>query len=267
MIKRNIALFWNNRELIAQLTKREISSRYRGSYLGIVWSFIIPIVMMVIYTFVFSVIFKAKWENQTTGQLEFALLLFSGIIAYNIFSEIVSRAPTLILNNSNYVKKVVFPLEIISIVSVLSALFHFLINAVILLLSLMLIQHSLHVTVVFLPLVILPLILLSLGLSWFFSALGVYIRDINHIIGLALQALMFLSPIFYSISSIPNKGIQTLYYLNPISYVVEDMRKIMVWGQLPDWNFFIIGLFISLVICLGGLMWFKKTRKGFADVL
>lgn len=260
-------VLFSNYSLIIQFTNREIIGRYKGSYLGLLWSLITPLLMLTIYTFVFSMVFNARWgENASDSKLEFALLLFAGLIIFNVFSEVVSRAPHLITSNVNFVKKVVFPLEILPIVSLASALFHAIISIGILLLFLLVFMKTFNWTVLFLPIVILPICLTALGLGWFLSSLGVYVRDIGQVIGVIIPALMFLSPIFYPISVVP-KEVQFLYYINPISYAVEDMRKILIWGQYPDWKWLIIGTIIGLMTSILGYLWFQKTRGGFSDVL
>lgn len=261
-----IANLWQHRELIKQFIMREVIGRYRGSYMGILWSFINPLFMLAVYTFVFSVVFKARWGVGTGSKTEFALILFCGITTFNLFAEVVNRAPGLILGNVNYVKKVVFPLEILPVVTLGSALVNGAISFSILTLGLIVLLGVFHWTLVFIPLVLLPLLLLSLGLGWFFASLGVYLRDIGHIIGVAVQVLMFLSPIFYPISAIPVE-LQSIYHINPLSYVVEDMRRIMVWGQLPNWEWLIFGTVIGGLVAHLGYVWFQKTRGGFADVL
>ncbi|MFC5446854.1 ABC transporter permease [Paenibacillus aestuarii] len=262
-----VHIFMKNRDLISQFVKREIIARYKGSYLGIIWSFLNPLLMLSVYTFVFSEIFKAKWSSGVDeSKIEFALVLFCGLITFNIFSETVSRAPSLIISNPNYVKKVVFPVEILPIISMGSSLFQFLINLIILFLGVFLFLGAVHWTIVFLPLVLLPIVLLSMGISWFLASLGVYLRDIAQIISIAVQAIMLISPIFYSVSSIPQK-FRIIYDLNPISYVVEDMRRIIIWGQLPQWGWLVSGTILSLFIFFIGYFWFRKTRQGFADVL
>lgn len=260
------ANLWRQRELIKQFVKREVTGRYRGSYLGIVWSFLNPLFMLVVYTFVFSVVFKARWSTESSSKTEFALILFCGITTFNLFAEIVTRAPGLIVNNVNYVKKVVFPLEILPVVVLGSAFVHGCISLSILTISLAVLLGVFHWTIIFLPLVLLPLVLLSTGLGWFLASLGVFLRDIGHIIGVVVQVLMFLSPIFYPVSAIPIE-LQPIYYINPLSYVVEDMRRIMVWGQLPNWEWLILGNIIGGSVALLGHAWFQKTRGGFADVL
>ena len=253
--------------LIKQFVKRDIAARYKGSYLGIVWSFITPLLMLTIYTFVFSVVFQARWGSDVeTSKAEFALLLFSGLIVFNLFSEVISKSPTLVVSNANYVKKVVFPLEILPIVTLGSALFHALISLVILIVGAFVTLGEIHWTILLFPIVILPMLLVTLGLSWLFASLGVYIRDIGQIVTVAIPALMFLSPIFYPISSIPEE-LRFLYYFNPVSYVVEDARRVLIWGEMPHWDWFGYGMIIGTIVFALGYIWFNKTRKGFADVI
>ncbi|MCG9966645.1 ABC transporter permease [Pelotomaculum terephthalicicum JT] len=264
-----IFIFWNlwrQRELIVQLTKRDIIGRYKGSCFGILWSFITPIFMLIVYTFVFSVVFKAKWGVGSDSKVEFAMVLFCGLNAYNIFSECINRAPGLILNNANFVKKVVFPLEILPIVVIGSALINGCIGFLVLMAGVVFFMGILNWTVLFLPLVLLPLLLLTLGLSWFLASLGVFLRDIGQVVTVLISALLFASPIFYPITAIPEE-LQKLFYLNPISYIVQDLRRIFIWGQMPDWDWLLAGITIGIFVTALGHAWFQKTRGGFADVL
>lgn len=258
--------FWRNRQLILQFIKRDVSSRYKGSYLGRIWSILTPLFMLAIYTFVFSVVFQAKWNVSTDNKLDFAFIIFSGIIAFNVFSDVILRAPNLIISNVNLVKKIVFPLEILVVVVMGSSLFLAAINLLILILGQFIFNRVIHWTIVLLPVVMMPLILISLGLGWFLASLGTYYRDISHVIGLVVSALMFMSPIFYPVSNIP-EGLRGLYSLNPISHIVEDMRRVLVFGQMPNWEWIFFGSLIGLVMSFLGLKWFNKTRGGFADVL
>lgn len=258
---------WKQRNLINQLIKREVIGRYKGSYLGIIWSFINPLMMLVIYTYFFSVVFKAKWGGSAgESQVEFALILFCGLITFNLFSDVITRAPSIVINNPNYVKKVVFPLEIFPVTILGAALVHFLINLTILTIGLILLMGIINWTIIFVPIVLLPLLFMTLGLGWIFASLGVFIRDIGQFIGIAVQALMFLSPIFYPISIIPEK-FRVFYYLNPISFVVEDMRKVIILGEMPDWTWLFIGTIMGIFLSWIGYLWFQKTKGGFADVL
>lgn len=257
---------WREKQLIGQFVKREIAIRYRGSYLGLLWSFITPFCMLVVYTFVFSVVFQARWGDGDGGKAVFALLLFAGITTFNILSEVLLKAPYVVIGNANYVKKVVFPLEILPVVTLGAALVNAGISLLILLVGVFFVQGAVHWTAVFVPVVLMPLLLLSLGFGWLLASLGVFLRDIGHIIGLGVQALMFLSPIFYPISAIPAE-LQIIYYINPLSYVVEDMRRIVVNGQLPSWEWLLLGTAVGLVVAVLGYNWFQKTRGGFADVM
>jgi lipopolysaccharide transport system permease protein len=259
--------FKRNRRLIFEMTKRDIKKRYQGSIFGIAWSFITPLLMLAVYTFVFSVIFKSRWGiSQNESRIDFAIILFAGLIIFNIFSESLNQSPSLIINNVNYVKKVIFPLEILSLVSIGSILFHGLVSLIILLLVQLLFKGFFPIAIFFLPFAFLPIILLSLGVSWFFSALGVYIRDISQILGVFTTILMFTSAIFFPLSALPEKY-QILLKFNPIAMVVEECRRILVYGQSPDWLLTGILLIVSALTAYLGFWWFQKTRKGFADVL
>lgn len=261
-----LKVLWSNKNLLNQFTKRDVIGRYKGSYLGLLWTFITPLLMLVIYTFVFSEVFKARWGTAGENKAEYALVIFTGLIVFNIFSEVVTRAPGLLVGNANLVTKVVFPLEIMPVAILGASLFHAAINFALLIVSLMLILGVLQWTLFLVPLVLLPLLLLSLGLGWILSSLGVYLRDLGQVIGIAMQAIMLMSPIFYPISSIPEK-LRFIYYINPVSYVIEDMRRIVIWGEMPNWTWLCIGTAIGLLVCITGYTWFQKTKKGFADVL
>ncbi|MGK5066907.1 ABC transporter permease [Janthinobacterium sp. RT4P48] len=257
---------WKNRALISALVRREVVGRYRGSMMGILWSFFNPILMLAVYTFVFSVVFKSRWAGGSDSKTEFALVLFSGLIVFNLFAECINRAPSLILNNVNYVKKVVFPLEVLPLVALGSALFHTIISLIVWMVAYLVLFGMPHATVLLLPLVIMPLILFVLGLSWALASLGVYLRDVSQVIGIVTTVLMFLSPIFYSTSSLPEQY-RPLLQLNPMTPVIEQVREVLFWGRLPDMGFLMIYLAASAAIAMLGFAWFQKTRKGFADVL
>ncbi|MBS7808224.1 ABC transporter permease [Variovorax sp. PCZ-1] len=255
-----------NRELILVCVKREVQLRYKGSFLGIAWSFVLPLCMLAVYTFIFSEVFKARWNPVSDSKTEFALILFVGLIVFSIFSESISRAPSLIVSNVNYVKKVVFPLEILPWVIVANAVFHACISMLVWLAAYLLFFGLPHWTIVFLPIVILPLVFLVVGMSWFLSSLGVYLRDVGQFIGVAITALMFLSPIFFPLKAIP-ATYRYLFYANPLTPIIEISRDVLYWGKIPDALTLGIAWITSAVICWLGFAWFQKTRKGFADVL
>lgn len=257
---------WRNRHLLASLTRREVVGRYRGSMLGMLWSFFNPLFMLAVYTFAFGVIFQARWNAASDSTMEFAVVLFVGLLVFNLFAECISRAPNLILSNVSYVKKVVFPLEILPYVILGGALFHLLISfAVWLLFHLVFIGWP-PVTALLLPLVLLPLVLFTLGVSWLLAALGVYLRDVGHVVGVAILALMFLSAIFYPVEAIP-EAIRGYMMLNPLLYVIEQARQVLMWGNLPIMWHWILALAGGALAAWGGFAVFQRTRKGFADVL
>ena len=258
---------WRNRDLIWQMTRREIAARYRGSIIGLAWSFINPLLMLTVYTFVFSVVFKAQWRiGGNESRADFAIILFVGMIVFGLFAEMVNRAPTQIVSNTNYVKKVVFPLEILSLVSLGSVLFHSIVSLIVLLVAQLMINRAIPWTVVLFPLVLLPLIFTSLGVAWFLAALGVYVRDIGQITTVLTTVLMFLSAIFYPISALPEKY-QAWLRLNPLVLIISESRKVLIFGSLPDWSWLGLSWVMGLAIAFAGFWWFQKTRKGFADVL
>jgi lipopolysaccharide transport system permease protein len=261
-----VASLWRNRGLIHASAKREVLSRYRGSALGILWSFFNPLLMMSVYTFVFSEVFKARWNAASDSKTEFALVLFAGLIVFNLFAECIIRAPGLILSNVNYVKKVVFPLEILPFVSLLSALYHAFISLIVWLLVYMVFFGMPHASAVYLPLILLPLGLFIMGLSWTLASLGVFFRDVSQFIGVMTTVMMFLSPIFYPATALP-EVYRDLLFMNPLTPAIELSRDVLYWGKEP--NFSMLGIYWLVTTALAwlGFVWFQKTRKGFADVL
>ena len=264
--KEMVSTLWRNRGLVNAMIQREVIGRYRGSFFGILWSFFNPVFMLVVYTFVFSVIFKSRWGAGTGSRTEFALVLFAGLILFNLFAECVTRAPTLILSNVNYVKKVVFPLEILPWIALGSAFFHAAISLLVWLIAYLFLFGTPHATVLLLPLVLFPLLMLIMGLTWGLASLGVYLRDVSQFIGICITVLMFLSPIFYPASALP-EAYRGLLILNPLTPAIEQARDVMYWGKVPDLG----GLFLyscgAMLVAWTGFFWFQKTRKGFSDVL
>ena len=260
------ASFLNNRHLTKSLVKREIIGRYRGSMLGLLWSFFNPVLMLLVYTFVFSVIFQARWGGGGDSKTEFALVLFAGLIVFSLFSEMLNRSPRLILDNVNYVKKVVFPLEILPIVALGAALFHMLISLMVWAIAFALLFGRPPITACLLPIVLMPLILFTLGISWLLASLGVYLRDLSQFVAVISTVLMFLSPIFYPVSALPEEY-QYFLYLNPLTNIIEQVRNVLYWGNLPDFFEILISTLLSLLFAWFGFAWFQKTRKGFSDVL
>ena len=264
---RFVSSLLQHRELWWRLSEREIAGRYRGSVLGWGWSLLTPLLMLGVYTFVFSTVFKARWGDlEQAGSLGFAINLFAGLISFNIFAECASQAPTLILGNVNYVKKVIFPLEILSAVSVSAALFHACTSTVILLAFELIAIQQVPLTVLWLPLVWLPYVLGCLAMSWCISALGVFLRDLGQVIGVMVSMLMFMSAVFYPLSALP-PTLQTVMGLNPLVVVIEQSRRILVQGVLPSTSYVVLGSVLMLGLCELSYRLFNKARRGFADVL
>lgn len=253
--------------LIRQMARREIVSRYRASVLGMLWSFIQPLLMLGIYSFVFGHIMNTRWPVQGADVPGlFPLILFSGLILHGLLAECLARAPGLVVGQPNFVKKVVFPLEVLPVVMVASALFHFLISLLILLAGVVWVKGSIPVEALLVPLYLAPFLLICLGLGWGVSALGVYVRDVNHVIGLGITMLLFFSPILYPLEMLPEWARPWLM-LNPLTLPVEALRLLLLSGQLPPAELWAGYAAASVVIALLGLCFFEKTRKGFADVL
>jgi lipopolysaccharide transport system permease protein len=258
---------WKHRQLVAKSIAREIAARYRGSVGGLSWAVIQPLLMLAVYTFVFSTVFKARWPAGRDAEgIGFAVVLFVGLIVQGIFAECASRAPTLLVNNANFVKKVVFPLEILPIVTMGVALFHAAVNVGALLLVMLFAGTPFHLEILLTPVVLLPFVILTVGISWLLAAFGVFLRDIGQIIGLLITALLFLSPVFYPLSAIPEDA-RGLLYLNPLTVPIEQIRESLLWGMVPSWQVYIVYAAVSWAIASIGYGVFQRLRGGFADVL
>ena len=261
-----LSSLWAYRSLTYASAKREVLGRYKGSTLGLVWSFFNPLFMLAVYTIVFSEILKPRWNAGNDSKTEFALVLFAGLLMFNLFAECINRAPNLIVSNANYVKKVVFPLEILPVVNLISALFHAAISLLVWLLAYLVFFGMPHTTALYLPLVILPFAFFILGMSWALASLGVYLRDVSQVIGIITTVLMFMSPVFYPASSLP-ENYRGLLFMNPLTPVIEQSRDVLYWGIQPDFVLLAMYWFASVCIACLGFAWFQKTRLGFADVL
>jgi lipopolysaccharide transport system permease protein len=269
---------WRQRELLCQLSWREVQGRYRGSMLGWGWSLFTPLLMLAVYTFVFSQVFQARWGDfQHSGPLVFAINLFAGLIVFNIFSETANQAPGLMLENANLVTRVIFPLEILPAVTVAAASFHAFTSVVVLagfqlmngLLSAPgdgVVSPVIPVTFLWLPLVWLPLVSSCLALGWLLSALGVYLRDLGQMIGVGVNLMMFLSAVFYPLSALPPQW-QPLLRMNPLVLVIEQTRRVAVNGLPPSLSYLVWGCLVGLLVCEFAFRSFQKARRGFADVL
>ena len=262
-----ISQLWRQRELITRLTQREIQTRYRGSVVGWGWTILTPLLMLTIYTFVFSSIFKARWESTAElGSAGFALNIFTGMVVFGLFSECATRAPTLITSNSNYVTKVRFPLETLGCTVLGNGLFHAFTSLVILLAFRIVATGSFPWSSLCLPVVWLPYLLLALAMTWILSALGVYLRDLGQVVTVATSALMFMSAVFYPLSALPERW-APLFKLNPIAWWIEETRALIVLNHWPNPAAIVAQLLAAILICEAALLLFRKASRGFADVL
>ena len=252
-------------DLTLELTKREFSSRYQGSLGGIVWSFIQPLFLLAIYTLAFGVILKARWsfsENTT----EYAFMLFAGLIVFHAFAECLSRSVTLITSNPNYVKKIVFPLELLPIVTVITAFVHLLIGTGIWIFGYSLLFGKPHLTVFLTPLILGCFLPVLLGISWLFAAMGVVIKDSHQMVGILNHTLLFLTPVFYSVDAAPPM-IQRFLMLNPLTFIIEQFRLILFYGQMPAMRgLAAYGVLATIFASLSFLV-FKRLQLFFADAV
>lgn len=257
---------WRHRGLVASLAQRDVLGRYRGSALGLLWSFVTPLLMLAVYTFVFGIVFGSRWSAASESRAEFALVLFVGMMVFNLFSECLTRAPALVLNNANYVKRVVFPLEILPWVTLAAALFHFAVSLLVWVAAFAVINGPPPPTALLLPVVLLPIVLVTIGLTWLFASLGVFLRDVGQFMNVLVMALLFLAPVFYPVAAVP-EGLRRWIYVNPLTIPIEMARDVLYWGRLPGASAWVISVIAGTLVAWAGFAWFQKTRKGFADVL
>ena len=256
---------WLQRSLVLELTKREFSGRYNGSFGGIMWSFIQPLFLLTVYTVAFGVILKARWGSGGSTP-EYALMLFAGLIIFNAFSEVLSKSSTLITSNPNFVKKVVFPLELLPVITVANALIHALIGIVVWFLGYILLFGVPKTTAILFPMILVCFVPILLGLGWLLSALGVIIRDISQLTGMLNHTLLFLTPIFYSIDAAPPM-LQNLLMLNPLTFIVEQFRLVLFYGQMPAMKSLAVYFVLASGFAWISLILFKRLRPNFADMV
>lgn len=257
----------SHKYLFFQMLKRDIQQRYRGSQLGFLWAFFYPILMLLVYTFVFGMVMKVKWGVAGQDNIDFGLILFAGLLLHGLLAEVMIGSVRLITGNSQYVKKVVFPLEILSLVTLANALFHMLLGLLILLVIYVVTGNTLHWTILLTPVVLFPFIIFLLGASWFVSVLGVYVRDLGQVIGVLMTVLMFLCSIVFPFHNLPIEIQPYVLWLNPLTIIVEQLRTVLLFGQLPDWELLGIYSIFALAMFFAGVWFFKRTRDGFADVI
>ncbi|MFK2893578.1 ABC transporter permease [Dyella flagellata] len=261
-----ISALTSQRSLTIELSKRDVLGRYRGATFGLLWSLISPFLTLSIYTFAFGSILKSRWPQTSNGAASFAMILFVGLIVHGFFAECLSRSATLITDNVNFVKRVIFPLEILPWSMVAGAIFHTLMNIIVFTVLHYFLDGHVSGLVLLFPVVMVPLILLAIGIGWIFAALGVYFRDISQVTGVISTAMFFLSSAMVPVSALP-AAYQPIFRLNPITFIIDQARQVALWGNFPDW----LGLFeytlVSFMIMMLGFGMFQVARRGFADVL
>jgi len=264
--------FWR---LLWQLGCRDIQTRYKGSVLGLLWSLITPILTVSLYTFLFSGVFHAQWGEDfgnaktldaSPSHGQYAMILFTGLMLHTFLADIMQRAGWVVTQQANLVKKVVFPLHVLPAVVVFSSIFQIMVSLLVLLLALLLTGQSAHLSWIGLPLLLLPFVILGLGMAWLLGALGVFLRDLNQLMGWLVTALLFSAPVLYPLKTVSQK-MGAWLYLNPLTYMVEEWRQVIYAGSWPHWDQWGVYLLFSMVFAWLGYLLFGKMKKGFADVL
>ena len=256
---------WRHRSLVLELTKREFSGRYRGSFGGVVWSFVQPLFLLTVYTIAFGLILKARW-GFSGSTADYALMLFAGLIVFNAFSEVLSKSPTLVTTNPNFVKKVVFPLELLPVITVATSLIHALIGIAVWLVGYIILFGTPKATALLFPLILVCFIPVLLGLGWLLSALGVIVRDISQLTSILNHTLLFLTPIFYSIEAAPPL-LQNLLMINPLTFIVEQFRLVLFYGQIPAFKGLVVYFVLASLFAWISLVLFRRLRPSFADMV
>lgn len=255
-----------HRSLTWQMAKRDVLGRYRGASFGLLWSLISPFLMLLIYTLAFGYLLKSRWPGTSGNIADFSMLLFIGLIVHGFFAECLNRAPILIVSSPNLVKRIVFPLQVLPWMMVLSALFHAIANSLVYVALNLALRGEFMPTVLLLPLVVLPLAVAALGVGWLLSSLSVFLRDIGQITGVLATAMLFLSSAIVPVDTLPDHY-QWVFRLNPLTFIIDQAREVAFWGRMPDWAG--LGLYAmgAVLFAYLGYAVFQKTRRGFADVL
>lgn len=257
---------YTNGYLLRRLVKKDIRQRYQGSVLGVLWTMLVPVLMLVIYTFIFSEVFQAKWNMDTTDTYQFALMLFCGLSAFNLVGEVMNRSTTLLASHVNYVKKVIFPLEILPVVLTLSALFHCAVSYGILIAAKYILYRTVSPTLYLLLPAMVPLVVLAVGAGLFISAISVYLKDVGNVISVIVTVLMYLSPVFFPLDAVP-EDFRAVCEMNPMTYIIENFRNVVLYGMPINVSFFSASCAAAFAVYLVGYVVFMRTKEGFADVL
>lgn len=240
-------------------------SRYKGSLLGVLWPFIQQLLMLIAYTVVFGYVFKSRWPGLNAEPIPLAMVIYSGLICFNLFSEIINKSANVIVNNTNYVKRVVFPLEILPLSIVISALFNYIMGILILVIAKIIFGQGIYLALFFAVPVIIPLLIFSLGLGYILSSTCIFIRDVEQITIFLTSLLLFATPIFYPATALPD-SVRSMASLSPIAFAVNSVRDIVLYNATPSLVEYLSQLGLSLLVLVIGLSWFERLKRGFADV-
>ena len=260
------ATVFDHASLLWQFARREISGRYRASLLGFGWAVLNPLLLLAIYTFVFSVVFRMRWDGPIADRTGFALIIYAGMIVHGFFAECMTRSPTLIVDNRNLVKRVVFPLQLLPWSALVVAAFHFAVGIALIAVAVLVKTGGLPAAAISLPIIVVPLALFALGFTFAFAALGVYLRDLTQLVGFFALTLLFVSPVFYPVSAVP-EGWRWVIAINPIATFIELVRGALIYGTWPAAGTLALVWALGLATAWLGFYWFQRTRRGFADVL
>lgn len=261
-----LASLLRNKSLVWEMSRREVLGRYRGASFGLAWSVISPFLMLGVYAFAFGTVMKSRWPQQAGGAHSYAVILFVGLIVHGFFAECITRAPSLVVSNPNYVKRVIFPLDVLPWSMMFSALFHGFVNAIVLALLMLVLEHRLHFTILLLPIIFIPLALLTMGLSWMLASVGVYLRDISQVMPVVATAMLFLSSAIIPISVL-SPELQMLFHLNPLTFFIDEARMVVLMGEWPNWVALALTAAGAFLFAWLGHAWFMATQRGFADVI
>ncbi len=262
---RSFLNLWGKRHLISLMVHRDFMGRYKGSLLGALWPLLNPLGHMFLYTFLFNVILQVRF-GKSANSGDFALYLMSGFLPWTAMAESVASSTTKVLELPNLVKRCVFPLETLPLIVAISSFMSGSIALLLLIAFAAIRQHTVHPTVLFVPLIFIPHFMFTAGLSWFLGSLGVFIRDCRHFIALALSAWMYMTPILYPPERMP-EHLQFLLWINPMAGIITDYRRVIIEGQLPNFTSFAVYTAVSLAVCFAGFTFFHKTKRSFADVV
>lgn len=254
------------RDLTSELTRRDVLGRYRGANFGLLWSLLGPLMMLVVYTIAFGSILGSRWNQASGDTASFGIVLFLGIMVHALFAECLSRSPRLMIDNANYVKRVVFPLHVLPWVVVLSAAFHFMMNLLVFAVLCLLVTGKFSSYIVLAPVVVAPLALMTVAVCWVVSSLGVYVRDLHLAMPVVVTAMLFLSSAIIPIDAVP-EHYRVVFHLNPLTFFIDQLREVALWGRPPDWAGLLERSGVAVVLAYAAYAWFAISRRGFADVL